>query len=298
MYNLGKAGLTFWSPNINVLRDPRWGRTLETPGEDPFVVGRHAVNFVRGLQDVEGDETVEDPDHRTLKVSSHAAYDIDAWMGVTERDMVETLLGPFETCVKDGDVSSVMCSYSRVNGIPTCTDPKLLQETIRGDWGLHGCIVSDCDSIQVMVDNHKFLGHTREEAVARSLKAGQDLDCWDYYTNFTAGSVTQGLARESEVDRSLVYLYVVLLRLGYFDGISAYACLGTNDICTDENFELAAQAALEGIVLLKNQNSTLPLEVDVVKNIAVIGPHANATAAMIGNYAGNRINDYEFFLAW
>ncbi|KAI6703474.1 hypothetical protein NL676_012610 [Syzygium grande] len=185
MYNLGRAGLTYWSPNINVVRDPRWGRAVETPGEDPFVVGRYAVNYVRGLQDVEGAEVTANPNQRPLKVSScckhYAAYDVDNWLGVDrfhfdarvrEQDMEETFLRPFEMCVKDGDVSSVMCSYNRVDGIPTCADPNLLRDTIRGEWDLHGYIVSDCDSVQVMVDYQKFLGDTNEDAVARALKAG------------------------------------------------------------------------------------------------------------------------------
>ncbi|KAB5548324.1 hypothetical protein DKX38_011730 [Salix brachista] len=257
MYNLGRAGLTYWSPNINVVRDPRWGRAIETPGEDPYVVGRYAVNYVRGLQDVEGSENYTDPNSRPLKVSScckhYAAYDVDNWKGVerytfdarvSEQDMVETFLRPFEMCVKDGDVSSIMCSYNRVNGIPTCADPKLLNQTIRGDWDLHGYIVSDCDSLQVMVDDHKWLGDTKEDAVAQTLKAG------------------------------------------FFDGIPQYNSFGKNDVCSKENIELATEAAREGTVLLKNENNSLPFSIDKVKTLAVVGPHSNATSAMIGNYAG------------
>ncbi|XP_021595118.2 probable beta-D-xylosidase 5 [Manihot esculenta] len=299
MYNLGRAGLTYWSPTINVVRDPRWGRAIETPGEDAFVVGTYASNYVRGLQDVEGTENYTDLNSRPLKVSScckhFAAYDVDNWKGVerysfdarvTEQDMVETFLRPFEMCVKDGDVSSIMCSYNRVNGVPTCADPKLLNQTIRGDWNLHGYIVSDCDSIQVLVDNHKYLGDTREDAVAQTLRAGLDLDCGIYYTNFTQKSVEQGKAREEHIDRSLTYLYVVLMRLGFFDGIPQFQSLGKKDICSKQHIELAAQAAREGIVLLKNDNDTLPLRSDKIKTIAVVGPHANATSAMLGNYAG------------
>ncbi|XXG84668.1 hypothetical protein AAC387_Pa10g2135 [Persea americana] len=299
MYNLGMAGLTFWSPNINVVRDPRWGRALETPGEDPFVVGRYAVNYVRGLQDVEGHENARDLNSRPLKVSAcckhYAAYDVDNWLGVdryhfdarvTEQDMVETFLRPFEMCVKEGDVSSVMCSYNRVNGIPTCADPKLLSDTIRGDWNLHGYIVSDCDSIEVLVDGHKWLGDSKEDAVAHVLKAGLDLDCGDYYPNFTMPAVNMGKVRESDIDKALFYLYNVLMRLGFFDGSPAYAALGKDDVCTKENIELATDAARQGIVLLKNDNNTLPLRSKKARTLAVVGPHANATSAMIGNYAG------------
>ncbi|RRT80906.1 hypothetical protein B296_00007742 [Ensete ventricosum] len=131
--------------------DPRWGRALETPGEDPFVVGRYAVNFVRGMQDVEGTENVQNLDSRPLKVSTcckhYAAYDLDNWFGVsrlhfdarvTEQDMMETFVRPFEMCVKEGDASSIMCSYNRVNGVPSCADAKLLSQTLRNDWQIHG----------------------------------------------------------------------------------------------------------------------------------------------------------------
>ncbi|KAJ6677788.1 QUALITY PROTEIN: PROBABLE BETA-D-XYLOSIDASE 2-RELATED [Salix viminalis] len=299
MYNLGRAGLTYWSPNINVVRDPRWGRAIETPGEDPYVVGRYAVNYVRGLQDVEGSENYTDPNSRPLKVSScckhYAAYDVDNWKGVerytfdarvSEQDMVETFLRPFEMCLKDGDVSSIMCSYNRVNGIPTCADPKLLNQTIRGDWDLHGYIVSDCDSLQVMVDDHKWLGDTKEDAVAQTLKAGLDLDCGDYYTDNVEAAVRQGKVREADIDKSLNFLYVVLMRLGFFDGIPQYNSFGKNDVCSKENIELATEAAREGTVLLKNENNSLPFSIDKVKTLAVVGPHSNATSAMIGNYAG------------
>ncbi|XP_059639117.1 probable beta-D-xylosidase 5 [Cornus florida] len=299
MHNLGHAGLTFWSPNINVVRDPRWGRALETPGEDPYVVGTYASNYVRGLQDVPGTENATDLNTRPLKVAAcckhYAAYDVDKWKGVdrfhfdarvTEQDMVETFLRPFEMCVKDGDVSSVMCSFNRINGIPICADPKLLKDTIRGEWELHGYIVSDCDSIDAMLTGHNWLEDGPEDAVAQSLKAGLDLDCGAYYTNYTRNAVVQGKVKEAEVDKALKNLYIVLMRLGFFDGSPQFKSLGRADVCSPEHIELAAHAAKEGIVLLKNVNETLPLNHAKIKTLAVVGPHANATKVMIGNYAG------------
>ncbi|XP_068655867.1 beta-xylosidase/alpha-L-arabinofuranosidase 1-like [Aristolochia californica] len=299
MFNLGMAGLTYWSPNINVVRDPRWGRAIETPGEDPYVVGRYAVNYVRGLQDVGGYENVDDLNSRPLKVSScckhYAAYDVDAWMQVdryhfdarvSEQDMVETFLRPFEMCVKDGDVSSVMCSYNKINGVPACADNRLLSEKIRGEWDLHGYIVSDCDSIEVMLHGHKWLGDVPEDAISQALEAGLDLDCGSFYPNTAVSAVESGRVKEEEVDKALKNLYVVLMRLGFFDGsVGNYESLGKDDVCSKESIELAAQAAKEGIVLLKN-NETLPLDLKKLKKIALVGPHANATDAMIGNYAG------------
>ncbi|KAF2282803.1 hypothetical protein GH714_043094 [Hevea brasiliensis] len=190
MYNLGKSGLTFWSPNINVARDPRWGRILETPGEDPFVVGTYGAIYVRALQDVEGTLNTTDLNSRPLKVAAcckhYTAYDIEDWLGVdrfhfdarvTEQDMLETFQRPFEMCVRDGDASSAMCSFNRVNGIPVCADKTLLQDKIRGQWDLHGYIVSDCDSIEVMVHGQKWLGDTQEDAVSQVLKAGKCIPC-------------------------------------------------------------------------------------------------------------------------
>ncbi|KAH7528719.1 hypothetical protein FEM48_Zijuj05G0102100 [Ziziphus jujuba var. spinosa] len=299
MYNLGRAGLTFWSPNINVVRDPRWGRCHETPGEDPYVVGVYATNYVRGLQDVKGTENTTDLNSRPLKVAScckhYAAYDLDSWLGVdrfhfnakvTEQDMMETFLRPFEMCVKDGDVSSVMCSFNRVNGIPTCADPNLLKGLIRGEWDLHEYIVADCDSVEVIVDYTKFLGDNKEQASSQTLTAGLDLDCGTFYPESLQSAVRAGLIKESDIDRSLRYLYVVLMRLGFFDGSPEFQSLGKDDVCSAEHVELAAQAAREGIVLLKNDDDTLPLDINKVNSIAIVGPHGNATTAMIGNYAG------------
>ncbi|KAJ4850320.1 hypothetical protein Tsubulata_005835 [Turnera subulata] len=237
-----EARLTYWSPNIIVGRDPRWGRAIETPGEDPFVVGKYAANYVRGLEDVEGTENSTDLNSRPLKVSScckhYAAYDVDNWKGVerysfdarvAEQDMVETFLRPFEMCVKEGDVSSIMCSYNRVDGIP-------------------------CRSKAHEPNHQRRVGPS-----------------W---------------IREADIDRSLKYLYVVLMRLGFFDGNPQYNSLGKKDVCSEANVELAREAVREGTVLLKNVGETLPLDSNKIKTLAVIGPHANATAAMIGNYAG------------
>ncbi|EOY17590.1 Glycosyl hydrolase family protein [Theobroma cacao] len=288
MYNLGQAGLTFWSPNINPVRDPRWGRITETSGEDPFVVGVYGVNYVRGLQDVEGQEHAEDPGSRPLKVAAcckhYAAYDLDLWQDVnrftfdalvTEQDMVETFVRPFEMCIKDGDVSSVMCSYNQVNKIPSCADPILLKQTIREEWKLNGYIISDCDAIEMIHNDTKINW------------LGVDLDCGVNYPNALENSVRQGKVNEADVDTSLKYLYTVLMRLGFFDGSPSFMSLGKNDICTDKHIDLAVEAAREGIVLLKNLDATLPLNPDAFKTLAIIGPHANATTAMIGNYEGN-----------
>ncbi|KAL6008777.1 hypothetical protein ACLOJK_022003 [Asimina triloba] len=298
MHNVGISGLTFWSPTMNVVRDPRWGRIMETPGEDPYLVGEYVVSYVRGLQDVLYEDLSRSA-FRPLKVAAcckhYTAYDLDSWLGidrthfdakVAERDLIETFNRPFEKCVKDGDVSSVMCSFNNMNGLPTCADTKLLSDTIRGEWNLNGYIVSDCDSIEVIVDSQRFLDDTPEDAVRQVLRAGLDLDCGVYYTNYTLNAIKQGKVRESDVDKALKNLYVVLMRLGFFDGSPEFDALGKEDICNEEHIELAREAARQGIVLLKNDRNTLPLDASKLKSVAAVGPHAEATAAMIGNYAG------------
>ncbi|XP_057838936.2 probable beta-D-xylosidase 5 [Cryptomeria japonica] len=291
MHNSGTAGLTYWSPNINLLRDPRWGRAQETPGEDPLVVSRYAVNYVRGLQDTSSSSS------NMLKVAScckhYTAYDLDAWKGidrlhfdaeVTQQDMLDTFQPPFEACVTQGAGSCAMCSFNKINGIPSCADPQLLKNTVRGEWNLNGYIVADCDSIQVLFQSQMYV-KTPEDAVAYVLRSGLDLDCEHFYTDYLLPAVVKGKVKESDIDRALVYTYTTLMRLGFFDGSKEYASLGAKDVCTPEHQELAVEAARQSIVLLKNDGS-LPLSTSKITTLAVIGPHANATQAMIGNYAG------------
>ena len=315
MYNLGKGGLTYWSPNINVVRDPRWGRALETPGEDPFVAGRYAVNFVRGMQDIPGHGDgagAGDPHARPIKTAAcckhFAAYDVDDWHNhtrftfdarVSERDMAESFLRPFEMCVREGDAGSVMCSYNRVNGVPACADARLLSGTVRGDWQLHGYIVSDCDAVRVMTDNATWLNFTGADSSAAAVRAGLDLDCgesWieeggrplrDFLSVYGVAAVAQGKMRESDVDNALTNQYMTLMRLGYFDNIPQYAALNETDICTGEHKGLALDGARQGIVLLKNRGNLLPLDAKKILAVAVHGPHARAPEkVMDGDYTG------------
>ncbi|CAL4976676.1 unnamed protein product [Urochloa decumbens] len=310
MYNLGHAELTYWSPNINVVRDPRWGRASETPGEDPFLVGRYAVNFVRGMQDLAAGTSsgAGDPFARRIKVSScckhFAAYDVDAWRDadrltfdarVTERDMAETFERPFQMCIRDGDASCVMCSYNRVNGVPACADAGLLTETVRRRWQLHGYIVSDCDSVRVMVRDAKWLNLTGVEATAAAMKAGLDLDCgmfWegarDFFTTYGVDAVRQGKIAEADVDNALGNVYMTLMRLGFFDGAPEFEALGAGDVCSGDHVELAADAARQGMVLLKNDARRLPLDPRKINSVSLVGQlqHINATDVMLGDYRG------------
>ncbi|KAM1181045.1 hypothetical protein ACFX1Q_020925 [Malus domestica] len=295
MYNVGLAGLTYWSPNINIFRDPRWGRGQETPGEDPLLSSKYGSGYVRGLQQT------DDGDKNKLKVAAcckhYTAYDIDNWKGVdryhfnavvTKQDMDDTFQPPFKSCVIDGNVASVMCSYNQVNGIPTCADPDLLAGVIRGEWKLNGYIVTDCDSIDVYYNNQHYT-KTPEEAAAKAILAGLDLNCGSFLGKYTQGAVQAGLVNEAAIDRAISNNFATLMRLGFFDGDPSnkpYGKLGPKDVCTSENQELAGETARQGIVLLKNSPGSLPLSPTAIKSLAVIGPNSNVTKTMIGNYEG------------
>ncbi|CAM8937633.1 unnamed protein product [Rhodiola kirilowii] len=295
MYNVGLAGLTFWSPNINIVRDPRWGRIQETPGEDPGLTSKYATAYVKGLQQT--DDTKSD----RLKVAAcckhYTAYDLDNWKGndryhfnavVSKQDMDDTFQPPFKSCVLDGNVASVMCSYNQVNGKPTCADPDLLSGVIRGDWKLNGYIVTDCDSIDVFYNSQHYT-KTPEEAAAIAIKSGVDMNCGAFLGQHTEAAVKAGLLEESAIDNALTNNFATLMRLGFFDGNPSkqpYGNLGPKDVCTTANQELAREAARQGIVLLKNSANSLPLSASGIKSLAVIGPNANVTKTMIGNYEG------------
>lgn len=292
MHNVGLAGLTYWSPNVNIFRDPRWGRGQETPGEDPLLSSKYASCYVSGLQEA------KNPDQ--LKVAAcckhYTAYDLDNWKGiqrytfnavVTKQDLDDTFQPPFKSCVIDGNVASVMCSYNQVNGVPTCADPDLLAGTVRGEWKLNGYIVSDCDSVDVLYNSQHYT-KTPEDAAAITILAGLDLNCGTFLGKHTQDAVKAGKLKESDVDKAITNNFAVLMRLGFFDGDPRnleYGSLGPKDVCTAEHQDLAREAARQGIVLLKNDGS-LPLAEKSIKSMAVIGPNANVTKTMIGNYEG------------
>ncbi|MBA0775753.1 hypothetical protein Gotri_010864 [Gossypium trilobum] len=298
MYNAGEAnGMTFWAPNINIFRDPRWGRGQETPGEDPFVVGKYAVSYVRGVQ---GDTFQGGKLHGHLQASAcckhFTAYDLDNWKGtnrflfdarVTVQDLADTYQPPFEKCVRDGRASGVMCAYNRVNGVPSCADSSLLFKTVRGEWDFKGYVTSDCDAVAI-IHNDQGYAKAPEDAVVDVLKAGMDLNCGSYLQNYTKSAVLQKKLPESQVDRALHNLFAVRMRLGLFNGNpvpNPYGNIGMDQICSPEHQILALEAARNGIVLLKNDAKLLPLPKSTM-SLAVIGPNANSPQTLIGNYAG------------
>jgi beta-glucosidase len=279
-------GLTFWSPNINLFRDPRWGRGQETYGEDPYLTGRLAVQFIRGLQ---GD----DPKYfKTIATVKHYAvhsgpepdrHTFDAV--VSDRDLRESYLPHFEAGIRLGGAYSLMCAYNSIDGKPACANEMLLKDVLRGEWKFSGYIVSDCGAIDDIYLRHKAVG-TAAEAAALGVRTGTDLDCGRVYPNLVA-AVGQGLITEAQIDTSVTRLLLARFRLGMFDDSShvRWASIPFSDVDSPEHRALARRIADESIVLLKNDRNTLPLRKDL-GTIAVIGPNADQWRMLLGNYNG------------
>ncbi len=279
-------GLTFWSPNINIFRDPRWGRGQETYGEDPYLTSRLGVAFVRGMQgeDPRYLKTIATPKHYAVHSGPESQrHTFDA--RPPERDLEDTYLPAFRAAVVEGKAGSVMCAYNRLNGEPLCASPRMLQEVLRDAWGFGGYVVSDCDAVADIYKKHNFKP-TQEEGVAVAVKSGTDLTCGYEYQALPA-ALKQGLITEAEIDTAVKRLFEARFRLGLFDPPESvpYARipLEVNDSAIHR--ELAARAARESIVLLKNERNTLPLRKDL-KTIAVIGPNADSLEVLLGNYHG------------
>jgi beta-glucosidase len=278
-------GLNFWSPNINIFRDPRWGRGQETYGEDPYLTARMGVAFVTGLQ---GD------DARYVKVDATAKhYAVHSGPEATrhffdvhpsERDLYETYLPAFRALVQEGHVNSVMGAYNRVNGDSASASPRLLTDILRNDWGFKGYVVSDCDSIDDIFTQHKIVA-TAEEAAALGIKSGLDLNCGTTYAAL-GNAVRKGFVTEAQIDVSVRRLMLARLRLGMFDPDDRvkWARIPYKVNQAPEHDRLARRAADASIVLLKN-DGVLPLSRNI-GTLAVIGPTADEIMALLGNYYG------------
>jgi beta-glucosidase len=279
-------GLTFWSPNINIFRDPRWGRGMETYGEDPYLTGRLGVQFVKGMQ---GDDpkylkTISTPKHFAV----HSGPEPDRHVfdaAVDERDLRETYLPAFRAAVFEANAQSVMCAYNRFRGEPCCGSSELLQRILRNEWGFSGYVVSDCWAIMDFYTTHK-VDQTAPQAAARALLAGTDLNCGVTYDSLGV-AVRQGLVSEQRVDVAVKRLFRARFRLGMFDppAFVPYANIPITNNDSKQHQRLAVEAARKSIVLLKNDGNLLPLRKNL-KTIAVIGPNANDVDLLLGNYNG------------
>ncbi|MCQ2540206.1 MAG: glycoside hydrolase family 3 C-terminal domain-containing protein [Acetatifactor sp.] len=275
-------GLTFWSPNVNIFRDPRWGRGHETFGEDPYLTGELGQAFVKGLQgDGEYLKAAACAKHFAVHSGPEALrHHFDA--KASAKDMRETYLPAFEKLVKDADVEAVMGAYNRTNGEPCCGSKTLMVDILRGEWGFKGHFVSDCWAIRDFHTNH-MVTDTVEESAALALKNGCDVNCGNTYIHMMK-AYEQGLVTEEDITLAAERLFTTRFLLGLFDE-TEYDKIGYDKIECAEHIALADRATAESVVLLKN-NGILPLKKEGLKAVGVIGPNANSRAALIGNYHG------------
>ncbi|MFW5922970.1 MAG: glycoside hydrolase family 3 C-terminal domain-containing protein [Planctomycetota bacterium] len=279
-------GLTYWTPNINIFRDPRWGRGQETYGEDPFLSGLMGVAFIRGLQ---GDDEkylklVATPKHFAVhsgKESERHHFNAE----VNERDLRETYLPHFQKCVQQGGAWSVMGAYNRTNGEPCCGSKTLLQDILRDEWGFRGYVVSDCGAVADFHENHKVT-ETPAESAAMALENGCDLNCGETF-QATIDAVQEGLIDEETVDRALRRVLRARFKLGMFDPPEQvpYASIPAEVVGCEEHAAISRQMARESIVLLKNEDDCLPLD-DDQEQILVVGPNSDSRDVLLANYNG------------
>jgi beta-glucosidase len=277
-------GLTIWSPNINIFRDPRWGRGQETYGEDPYLTGQLAVHFIRGIQgdDPAHPRAIGTPKHFVVHSGPEAGrhgFDID----VSPHDLEATYLSAFRAAVTEGHADSVMCAYNALHGTPVCADGDLLTTRLRHDWGFKGYVVSDCDAVDDMTKFHYFKPDNAQSSAA-SIQAGEDLNCGHAYADLLE-AVQKGYVKTSTLDIALTRLFAARYRLGEWgDGENRYASIGMDQVDSAAHRKLALQAALESVVLLKNERNVLPLRAGT--RVAVIGPNADTLETLEANYHG------------
>jgi beta-glucosidase len=279
-------GLDFWSPNINIFRDPRWGRGQETYGEDPFLTAKLGVAFVTGLQ---GDDptylkAIATPKHYAV----HSGPDPERHrfnVNPSPHDLEDTYLPAFRATIVEGNADSIMCAYNAIDGVPACASKFLLQDTLREAWKFQGYVTSDCGAVEDITSGHKFTPDN-EHGSALAVQAGTDTTCGNEYVALVK-AVQDGLIKESEIDTSLKRLFIARFRMGMFDppGAVSFNRIPFSENDSAQHRELALQAARESMVLLKNQEGILPFK-SSVRTIAVIGPNAESLAALEGNYNG------------
>lgn len=274
-------GITLWSPNINIFRDPRWGRGQETYGEDPYLTGELGVSFIKGLQgDGEYMKTAACAKHFVAHSGpEELRHGFNAV--VSEKDLAETYMPAFEKAVKVGKVEAVMGAYNRTNGEPCCGSEKLIEDKIRKEWGFEGHFVSDCWAVMDF-HKHHMVTDTPEESAAMALNAGCDLNCGSCYESIET-ALDKGLITEDRMREAAKRIYTTRAKLGMFAESTEYDSLNQLDVDTAENKKLSYEASCRSLVMLKN-DGILPLK--NVKNIAVIGPNANSQMVLEGNYNG------------
>ena len=278
--------LTFWSPTVNMVRDPRWGRTPETYGEDPFLTGEMGTAFVKGLQ---GDDprylkVVSTPKHFAANNEEHNRFSCDA--KISEKQLREYYLPAYEALIKRGKAASIMASYNAINGIPSSANPWLLTKVLRNDWGFKGYVVSDCGGPSTLVEDHHYVKQ-RETAAALCLLSGLDLECGDnYFIEPLRKAYELGMVRDEDIDRAAGRILTARMRLGLFDSgdKNPYTKITPDIIGSKEHLALALDMARESIVLMKNDKDFLPIRKGKVRSVAVVG--INASSCEFGDYSG------------
>ena len=281
-------GLTYWAPNINIFRDPRWGRGHETYGEDPYLASRMGMRFVRGMQghDKKYLKTAACAKHFAVHSGPESIrHEFNA--EVDNRDLYETYLPAFKACVKEGRVEAVMGAYNRVNGVPCCGNKRLLIDILRKEWGFKGHVVSDCWAIK---DFHEGHGVTSgpEESVAMAVNNGCDLNCGNLFAYLTK-AVQDGLVDENRINEALTNLYTTRMKLGMFDKKeedNPYDKIDYSVVDSAPMRALNLKAAQKSVILLKNEGGLLPLDRKKLRTVGVIGPNADNRKALVGNYEG------------
>ncbi|NLU53524.1 MAG: glycoside hydrolase family 3 protein [Clostridiaceae bacterium] len=280
-------GLTFWAPNVNIFRDPRWGRGHETYGEDPYLTSRLGVRFIMGLQGHDENYLKSAACAKHFAVHSgpeDLRHSFNAV--VSKKDLYETYLPAFKACVKEAKVEAVMGAYNRVNGEPCCGSKTLLKDILRDEWGFEGHVVSDCFAIKDFHENHRVTS-TPAESAALAVNNGCDLNCGKMFL-YLLEAVEKGLITEEQIDKAVTRLFATRIKLGLLDDKEKvpFNNIGYDKVDSDEMKELNLKAARECLVLLKNENNLLPLNKEKIKTIGVIGPNANNRRALVGNYEG------------
>ena len=294
--NAGNAFSTFWAPVINLAREPRWGRNIETPGEDPYLTGEYATQFVQGFERNPRDPThiqasacckhyvANSMESTTNNGVRHWRNEFDAT--VTQQDLIDSYMAPFQACVEKGKVSGLMCSYNAVNGVPSCASEWLLDTAARKEWGFDGYVTSDCDADADVFNNHHYTT-TKEEAVAAVLRAGTDIDCGGFVGKNAQSALDKGVITEADLDARLEKAFRVRMRLAHFDPVGPLDSYGAADVCTEETLDTSYDGTAQGSTLLKNDGATLPLKAGT--RVAVIGPNAQLASTMAKYYGSSNV---------
>lgn len=293
MMNAGNGYSTFWAPVVNLAREPRWGRNIEVPGEDPILSGEYAVAFVKGME-----AAPEDPyhlqasaccKHYVANEMEHATENGVTWTRhnisepVSMQDLVDSYMLPFQACVEKGRVSGLMCSYNAINGVPACANDWLLQKVAREAWHFDGYITSDCDADDDVFNQHHFTA-TPEETVRVVLRAGTDVDCTSFVCKYAQSALDKGVITEADIDARLKMLFKVRMRLSHFDPVGPLQGIPTDVICSDYAQALSFDGTAQSAALIKNENATLPLSKATAGKVAVIGPNAILSQSNSGYY--------------